>query len=542
MSRAATQEKILRAGIVQDGRIIEERLLRRKETVTVGRSPRNRFPIPSQNLPESYTLVDVKRGRYHLCFEKGMVGKVLVEDNVLDLKTIAQRKLAERREQQFVYPLDESSRGKVVLGDVTLLFQFVAPPPEAPRLKLPAEAKGAWWKGTDRALVASFLLSLVLLGGSSVGTEAWWRTTGRYFVRHDRNVQATIDRMIETGRLTPSDLLPPPAPSGKGAPEGIAESSEPREKAEPATEAEKVIGEAREDDPALTASSLLEDSPSGDAAATAEVEADALRDRVEHEFASSTKDAPSTDTGKTGRHLPEMDLGRARKMLAERTAIGVMMALGGSDGGRLTAGGRARFVKDGLAFNSRSLGVDGSGGQGSKYFPDEDGLDSAARTVWADGRDSDLPRSGGLEELAPARPEGGPASTDVIRMTGNKLKAPKPRPDGGETRWVLKPPEGEGFVGPQADKAAVNKYLRARSSAFEHCFQSAYRHDRSAGGKLVLRVRIDMSGRATVKLVLNETGDSKLEACVTNKILQWTFPTPGTRPVEFKVPFVFRAQ
>ena len=48
--------------------------------------------------------------------------------------------------------LDERSRGKVAVGDLSILFQFVTPPPPQPRPQLPASVRGSCFTGMDWAL------------------------------------------------------------------------------------------------------------------------------------------------------------------------------------------------------------------------------------------------------------------------------------------------------------------------------------------------------------------------------------------------------
>jgi outer membrane biosynthesis protein TonB len=154
--------KILRIGIIQNGKIIEERLLRKRDPVTIGQSPRNTFVLPTSPFPRSHGLFELKGGVYHLVFKDTMEGRVSIEDAVLDFKGVISRKLADRRGDAWALPLSEKSRGKVVVGDVTLLFQFVAPPPPPSRLQLPANVKGGWAHGMDWPFTASLSGSLVL--------------------------------------------------------------------------------------------------------------------------------------------------------------------------------------------------------------------------------------------------------------------------------------------------------------------------------------------------------------------------------------------
>ena len=154
--------KILRVGIIQGGRIVEERLLRRREQVTVGFSPKNTFVVPISNLPRSFALLDVRGGRYVLNFQKDTKGRVSLEGGVFELAELARSGKARKKAGGFQLELNQQSRGKVVLGEVTLLFQFVAPPPLPPKLKLPASARGGWIKSIEWHFVGFLMVSALL--------------------------------------------------------------------------------------------------------------------------------------------------------------------------------------------------------------------------------------------------------------------------------------------------------------------------------------------------------------------------------------------
>lgn len=166
MATKPAPSKILRIGIIQSGKIIEERLLRSQQAVTIGQSAKNTFVIPVSNLPKSATLFDVKRGSYSLAFKDGMDGRVsLEEEGVLDFASLKSKGVAKKAGDSWNVALTEKSRGKVVLGDVTLLFQFVTPPPPAPKLQLPAAAKGGWVKSIEWHFVTIIFISAFLQAG-----------------------------------------------------------------------------------------------------------------------------------------------------------------------------------------------------------------------------------------------------------------------------------------------------------------------------------------------------------------------------------------
>ena len=50
----ATGPKVLRIGLVQGGRVIEERIIKQRTSVTIGQSEKAMFVIPAQNVPSQF--------------------------------------------------------------------------------------------------------------------------------------------------------------------------------------------------------------------------------------------------------------------------------------------------------------------------------------------------------------------------------------------------------------------------------------------------------------------------------------------------------
>jgi outer membrane biosynthesis protein TonB len=166
-SPAGAKPKILRIGIIQGGRIVEERLVRKRENITIGQSAKNMFVVPSDVLPRHWMLFEVSGNRYIAHFSEGMDARIAVGSEIISLAQLRQTGKIQRKGPSFVLPLDERSRGKIVLGDMTILFQFVTPPPPQPRPQLPASVRGSLTSGVDWffATIAgvSFLLHLLLV-------------------------------------------------------------------------------------------------------------------------------------------------------------------------------------------------------------------------------------------------------------------------------------------------------------------------------------------------------------------------------------------
>jgi hypothetical protein len=129
-----TLHKVLRIGIVQDGKIVQERLIKANESVTVGESTKNTFVFPPTSLPKRFQLFQAKKGGgYILHFTEGMVGKVSYKNAIVPLDELKQKGDAVRKGTDYVLPLSDGNRGKVSVDGITVLFQFVPPPPEPMR-------------------------------------------------------------------------------------------------------------------------------------------------------------------------------------------------------------------------------------------------------------------------------------------------------------------------------------------------------------------------------------------------------------------------
>lgn len=133
MSNADRQAKVLRVGIVRDGKLEDARLIELGEDVTVGAGAGVTFQVPqgSVDTPQ-FTLFAFRQGRYQLQFDGSMKGKISVDGNPVSLDKARRGEVpAEKTGELWAIPLTESDKGKLRLGKTTLVFQFVPPPPVA---------------------------------------------------------------------------------------------------------------------------------------------------------------------------------------------------------------------------------------------------------------------------------------------------------------------------------------------------------------------------------------------------------------------------
>jgi len=128
------QLKVLRIGMVKDGKVVEERMIKAGENVTIGDNPKNTFVVASKTIPSRFVVFQAdKKGGYALNFVEKMDGRLAVADKVQGLDELRKSPLARQKGGTWTLQLDYKSRGKVSIGDVTLLFQFVPAPLESMR-------------------------------------------------------------------------------------------------------------------------------------------------------------------------------------------------------------------------------------------------------------------------------------------------------------------------------------------------------------------------------------------------------------------------
>ena len=184
----ASGPKVLRIGLVQGGRVIEERIIKQRTTVTVGASEKAMFVIPSTAVPAQYKLFELVGGDYYLNFLDGMTGRVALATGITDIAALKGQ--AKRADKGYQVKLTEEARGKVVIGETTFLFQFVAPPPVQPRPQLPLAVKGGLANQVDWNLTIIAAFSFMLHFGLIGAMYSDWMDP---IVNDDLNIQSLLD-------------------------------------------------------------------------------------------------------------------------------------------------------------------------------------------------------------------------------------------------------------------------------------------------------------------------------------------------------------
>ena len=229
------RSRILRIGVLLGGKIIEEKLIRARTPVTLGQSMRNTFSIPIDGLPLEFTLFSLDEDRYSLRFLSKMDGRLSdASGQVSTLEALKQRG-ARSHGDYYEVPLTEGARGKLSLGDLTILFQFVTEPPRQPKPMLPASVRGTFADRFEPVLVICLAVSILFFYGLMIIAVFFFdaevdpgiaeRAYNLTFKQDTYNVDLTPEKPVETkaaGSAAPAKAAEKPAaaPTPKPASSG----------------------------------------------------------------------------------------------------------------------------------------------------------------------------------------------------------------------------------------------------------------------------------------------------------------------------------
>ncbi|HEX5752285.1 MAG TPA: AgmX/PglI C-terminal domain-containing protein [Archangium sp.] len=163
MASPSPNNRILRVGLLQGTRILEERHLHKPGDFTVGQDPKNSLVLPLPELPASFPVFEYRASQYNLVFTDDMRGRVNLGSSDVDFQTLRTQGMAMERGMQYVLPLQESARGVVELDeDLRLFFQFIQPLPASEAPRLPPDLQGGSWRSMDRLFFGILAASLLL--------------------------------------------------------------------------------------------------------------------------------------------------------------------------------------------------------------------------------------------------------------------------------------------------------------------------------------------------------------------------------------------
>jgi len=154
MTQGSVADKVLRVGVIYNGKIIDEQVFRKPETIYIGDTAKAHFVIPSSALPNRFPIFYYKSGKYELVVMENMTGKISLKGKVIDIEEVVKKGMLKKRGSAYILPLSTDARGKIVVGSAIVLFQFITPPPKPPKLRLPRSIRGSWVQMIDWPLAA----------------------------------------------------------------------------------------------------------------------------------------------------------------------------------------------------------------------------------------------------------------------------------------------------------------------------------------------------------------------------------------------------
>jgi hypothetical protein len=147
---------VLRIGIVLSNSLVEELLVSAGTDVTLGTHGRCTLRVPCAGVPARWRLFRWRRGRFALAIHPSMAGRVAWDREVRELTPNAPLSLA------------LGVRGRVVLGEATVLFQLLSLPAIA-RPRLPRSLRGSPLQNVDRPFALALVLSVAIHSATGLG-------------------------------------------------------------------------------------------------------------------------------------------------------------------------------------------------------------------------------------------------------------------------------------------------------------------------------------------------------------------------------------
>ncbi len=215
--------RALRVALISGNRIIDDRVFAPGTCVTVGQAASDTFIVPGDS--SSITVFESSKRGWALRFAPGTEGQLALEREERPLAEVA----APFSKGHHVVALTDSARGRVRLGEVALLFQLVAPTPQAARSVLPKVMRGSLFAQVDRAFLVVLAVSLTahFLGGAWLALQPM-----------PEEPELTMDD-LPVDRFASQQLpLPKPAPTAPPEPQApkaaVAENATKKAPAAPA--------------------------------------------------------------------------------------------------------------------------------------------------------------------------------------------------------------------------------------------------------------------------------------------------------------------
>lgn len=201
--QARRNPPILRVGVVRRGQVIAERALATPTGVSIGESPCNSLVLAGEQIPDRFLLFNGRAGRWYLQLDEWMRGRLHVNGKSWDFATLRDSSYSEKHDQTWMVALDDTASGKVLLGDTTILFHFVAAPALRHAPALPSHIRGGplRFMAHMTGIQGGFLIALVLSAALQIVFSVWLNYSVPPAARPP--VEAAVESMFAMGMQPP---------------------------------------------------------------------------------------------------------------------------------------------------------------------------------------------------------------------------------------------------------------------------------------------------------------------------------------------------
>jgi hypothetical protein len=231
-SGAPGGQKVLRMAVVVDDIVCDEVHQLRAGSIRVGSDYRSDVVLFGRRVPRLHRLFDYHNGAYYLDVPPDVRGKVSLGAKAFAIGALRQRFGVG---DTLRVKLSPRAKGKLLLGDTTLMFQFTAPKVIPPRLPFPVQFKprmDEMWGSRELTAMAVSVLSL--------GSYFTWAGSAEYDSAFD--IDEIDERFVQAMGLVEKKEEPEVAPDeeeDKLAEEDEEESKKLEEKPKPEKKLDK---------------------------------------------------------------------------------------------------------------------------------------------------------------------------------------------------------------------------------------------------------------------------------------------------------------
>ncbi|MEM7154194.1 MAG: AgmX/PglI C-terminal domain-containing protein [Myxococcota bacterium] len=213
------QSKVLRVAVVVDDLVCDEIHQHEAGSISVGSDYRSDVILFGSRAPRQHQLFDYNGGAFYLDLPTNVRGKVMMGRKAFTVGSLRKRFA---KGDRLRVKLSPRAKGKLLIGDSTVMFQFAAPKKLPPRLPFPVQFKprvGELWGRRELSTLAASALGL--------GSYFTWAATAEY--DSSFNLDQIDERFVRAMELV-EEKEDEPVPEEEDQDDKLAEEDEEKEK------------------------------------------------------------------------------------------------------------------------------------------------------------------------------------------------------------------------------------------------------------------------------------------------------------------------